>query len=142
MQGIESFFPISSDTIAISKAITRSYNQSCTTHLEPESSMLQTVSKADDSDHPALTSGQLGEQLNSKYMTKQDWVEAQSKDKTIGKIIHLFKTKKLYCTKINESDNNEMKQFIRQCNRLSMRNGILYHKTEIQEVNHTDRSTM
>ena len=35
-----------------------------------------------------------------------------------------------------------MEQFIRQCNRLFMRNGILYHKTEIQEVNHPDRSTM
>ena len=32
-----------------------------------------------------------------------------------------------------------MKQFIRQCNRLFMRNRILYHKSE---VNHPDRSTM
>ena len=75
-------------------------------------------------------------------MTKQDWVEAQSKDKTIGEIIHLFKTKELYCRKINETDNNERKQFITQCNRLFMRNGILYHKTEIQEVNCPDRSNM
>ena len=35
-----------------------------------------------------------------------------------------------------------MKQFIRQHNRLFMRNRILYHKNEIQEVNHTDRNTM
>ena len=75
-------------------------------------------------------------------MTKQDWVEAQSKDKTIREITHLFKTKKLYRRKINEIDNNEMKQFIRQCNRLFKRNGIFYHKTEIQEVNHPNRSTM
>ena len=68
-------------------------------------------------------------------MTKQDGVEVQSKDKTIGEIIHLFKTKELYCRKINETDKNEMKQFSRQYNRLFMRNGILYHKTEIQEVN-------
>ena len=47
----------------------------------------------DDSDHPALASGWSGDILNPKYMTKQDWVEAQSKDKTIGEIIHLFKTK-------------------------------------------------
>ena len=32
-----------------------------------------------------------------------------------------------------------MKQFIRQCNRLFMRNRILYHKSE---VNHPDRSIM
>ena len=74
-------------------------------------------------------------------MTKQYWVEVQSKDKTIGEIVHLFKTKKLYCRKFNETDNNEIKQFIRQQNRLFMRNEILYHKTEIQEVNHPDRST-
>ena len=142
VQAIESFLPISSDTIAISKAITRSSNQCCTTHPEPESSMLQTVSKADDSDHLALASGWSGDKLNPKCMTKQDWVEAQSKDKTIGEIIHLFKTRKLCCRKINEIDNNEMKQFIRQHNRLFMRSGILYCKNEIQEVNHPDRSTM
>ena len=104
--------------------------------------MLQTVSKADDSDHLALASGQSEEKLNPKCTTKEDWVEAQSKDKTIGEIIHLFKTKKLYCRKINEMDNNEMKQFIRQHKRLFMRNRILYCKTEVQKVNHPDRSTM
>ena len=72
-------------------------------------------------------------------MTKQDWVEAQSKDKTIGEIIHLFKSKKLHCCKMNEIDKNEMKQFIRQLNRLLMRNRILYCKSE---VNCPDRSTM
>ena len=75
-------------------------------------------------------------------MTKQDVVEAQSKDKTIGEMIHLFKTKELYCRKAKETDNNEMRQFIRQQNRLFMRNGILYHKNEIQEVKHPDRNTM
>ena len=45
VQTIESFLLIQSDTIAISKAITRSSNQSCMTHLEHESSMLKTVSK-------------------------------------------------------------------------------------------------
>ena len=55
---------------------------------------------------------------------------AQSKDKIIGEIIHLVKTKKLYCWKISEIDN-ERKQFIRQWNRLFMRNGILYHKSEV-----------
>ena len=75
------------------------------TDVEHELSVLKTVSKVDDFDHSALASGQSGENLNSKCMTKQDWVEAQSKDKTISEIIHLFKTKKLHCCKIIEIDN-------------------------------------
>ena len=86
---------IPSDTIAISKAITRLSDQSCMTHLEPESSVLQSVSKADDSGHLALTSRWSGDKLNPKCMMKQDWVEAQSKDKIIGEIIHLFKNKEV-----------------------------------------------
>ena len=139
VQMIESFLPISSDTIAISKAITRLSHQSHTTHPEHDSSMLKTVSKADDSDHLALASGWSGVKLNPNCMSKQDWVEAQSKDKTISEIIHLSKSKKLYYCKMNEIDKNEVKQCIRQCNRLFMRNRILYHKSE---VNHPDRSTI
>ena len=139
IQTIESFFPISSDTIAVSKAITTSSNQSHTTCLEHELSMFNTVSWIDNCDHLLLASGQSGDKLNPKCMTKQDWVEVQSKDKTISEIICLFKLKKLYCCKINEIDKNEMKQFIRQCNRVFMWNGILYHKSEI---NCPDRSTM
>ena len=114
MQVIESFLPIPSDTITISKAITRLSVQSHTTCLEPELSTIQTVPKVDDSDHLALASGQSGDQLNPKCMTQLDCMEAQAKDKTIGEIIHLFRTKELYCRKINETDNNEMTQFIRQ----------------------------
>ena len=61
VQAIESLFLIPSDTIAISKAITRLTNQSCTTHPEQELSMLKTVSKVDDSDHLALASRQSGD---------------------------------------------------------------------------------
>ena len=75
-------------------------------------------------------------------MTTLDWVEAQSKDKNIGKIIHLFKVKKSHCRKGKETDSQEMKQFIRQQNRLFMRNGILYCKNEIQEVDHPNKNTM
>ena len=142
VEAIESFLLIPSYTIAISKATTRLSNQSDMTCPEPESSVLRTVSKADNSECPALASGCSGDKLNLKCMPKQDWVDAQFKDKIISEIIHSFKTKRLYCRKMNKIDNNEMKQFIRQCNRLFMRNGILYHNTEIQEVNHTDRSTM
>ena len=109
------------------------------THPEHELSVLKTLSKADESDHLTLASRWSRNKMNPKCMTKQDWVEAQSKDKTIGEIINMFKSEKLYCCKINEIDKNEMKKFIRQCNRLFMRNRTLYHKSEI---NHLDRSTM
>ena len=101
IQVIESLLPFSSDSIAISKAITRSSNQSCTTHLEHESSEIETISKVENSDHLALAPGQSGDRLNPKCMPKQDWVKAQSKNKMIGEIIHLFKSKKLHCCKIN-----------------------------------------
>ena len=45
-------------------------------------------------------------------------------------------------SKGKETDSQEMKQFIRQQNRLLMRNGILCHINEIQEVNQPDRNTM
>ena len=138
VQAIESFLLIPSETIAISEAITRSSDQSCMICPEHESSVLKTISKVDDSDCQALASGQSEDKFCPKCMAKDDWAEAQSKDKTIGEIIDLSKTKKLYCCKINEIDN-EMKQFIRQCNRLFMRNGILYHKSE---ANHPDRCSM
>ena len=75
-------------------------------------------------------------------MTTLDWVEAQSKDKTIGKIICLFKAEELQCQRGKETDSQEMKQFIRKQNRLFMRKGILYHKNEIQDVDSPDRNTM
>ena len=75
-------------------------------------------------------------------MTTSDLEEAQSKDKNIGKIIHLFKAKELQCQKGKETDSQEMKQFIRQQNRLFMRNRILYHKNEIPEVDCSNRNAM
>ena len=82
VQTIDSLFPSISDTSAISKAITRLSRQSHLTHLEPESSVLGTVTKPDESSDLVRATGPLGDQLNLKCMTKQDWVEGQSKDKT------------------------------------------------------------
>ena len=75
-------------------------------------------------------------------MTQLYWVKAQSKDKSLNEVIKLFKTKELQCRKGKETDSQEMRQFIRQRNRLFMTNGILYCKNEIQEVNCPDRNTM
>ena len=69
----------------------------------------------------------------------QDWVDAQSKDNITCEVVLLCKYRKLCSHKINENDKNEMKQFIRQCNWLFMRKGVLYHKTK---MSHPDRSTM
>ena len=78
------------------------------------SSKLKDKSSVDDSDHP--TARLLENTLNPKCMPIQDWVDAQSKDKIIGEIVLLLKSKKLCFHKINENDTNETKQFIRQCN--------------------------
>ena len=138
-QTINPLLPSIPDTLIVSKAITQSSRQSHPTHLESESSILKTVSKLDHSSHLGVDTDS---PLNPKCMTTLDWVEAQSKDKSIGEIIWLFKAKELQYQKGMETDRQEMRQFIRQQNRLVMRNGILYHKNEIQEVDHPDRNTM
>ena len=52
--------------------------------------------------------------LNPKCMTKADWIEAQSQDKIIGKIIQMLKAKELQNQKGKGKDSKEMRQFIRQ----------------------------
>ena len=75
-------------------------------------------------------------------MTRADWIEAQSQDKIIGEIIWMLKAKELQNQKGKDTDSQEMRQFIRQQSKVFLRNGILYHKNEIQEVDHPDRNTM
>ena len=77
----------------VSKAITRSSGQSHLTCSEAES-FTETVSKPDD---PSHLGNDQDPSLNPRCMTTLDWVEAQSKDKTLGEIIHLFKSKELQC---------------------------------------------
>ena len=113
MQVVEPFLPIQSEPMTISKTITWLSDQR---HLEERSSEARKVVNADDSS--CLTARQLEDKLNPKCMSMQDWIEAQSKDKIIGEVVQLFKSKKLCHCKISKSDNNEIKQFTRQCNRL------------------------
>ena len=110
-QTINSFLPSIPDTPIVSKAITRSSGQSGPTYLESEPSVSKTVSKLDDSSHPGVDSDF---PLNPKCMTTLDWIETQSKDKTIGEIIRLFKAKELQYQKGKETDSQGMRQFIRQ----------------------------
>ena len=91
-QMIEPFLLIQSEPAAISKAITQSSNQSHMTCPEHEPPTTGKVVNADDSG--CLTTGKLENKLNPRVMTTQDLVEAQSKDKIISKIVHLFKPKK------------------------------------------------
>ena len=130
-QVIDSLLPSIPDTPIVSKAITWSSGQSHLTCVEAESLAWKTVSKPDNSSCPE---DYLDPSLNPRCMTTLDWVEAQSKGKRIGKIICMFKAKELQCQKGKETDSQEVEQFIRQQNRLFMRDGILYHENEIQEV--------
>ena len=102
-QTINSLLPSIPDTPIVNKAITQSSRQSHLTHPEAELSTSKTVSKPDNSTHSGVDNDPT---LNPKCM---DWAEAQSKDKTIGKIICLFKAKELQCRKGKETDSQEMK---------------------------------
>ena len=134
-QVVDALLPCISDTTIISKAITQSSRHSHPTCLEDESFALQT----DDYGH--LGNDQ-DPALKPRCVTALDWEEVQFKDKTISEVICLYKSKELQCQKGKETDSQEMKQFIRQWNRLLMRNGILYHKNEFQEVNQSNRNTI
>ena len=134
-QVFDALLPSISDTTVISKAITQLSRHNQLTRLKTESF----TSQVDDYSHLGNDQDLV---LNPRCMTTLNWVEAQFKDKTIGKVICLYKSKELKCQKGKETDSQEMKQFIRQWNRLLMRNGILYCKNEIQEVICPDRNTM
>ena len=137
MRVVEPFLPVQSEPMAISKAITQSSNQSHQMNPEDRLSAMRKVANVDDSG--CLTARQSEDKLNPKDMSIQDWLEAQSKDKMIGETVQLFRSRKLCHCKISKDDNNEIKQFIRQCTRLFLRKGVLYYKTE---TNHPDRNTM
>ena len=141
-QAVEPFLPIQSEPTAISKAITWSSNQSShDTCPEHGSSEVRKVVNTDDSSC-LTTDGQLENKLNPKCMTIQDWVEAQSKDKIISEIVHLFKSKKLCCC-MNQYEWQQWDKTIYQAmQQLFLRKGVLYHKTEMspsgQEYHATD----
>ena len=81
-QTIESILPsIPDDTLIVSKTIAQSSGQNHLTHLETESSKSGTLSHPGvDNDSPS----------NPKCMAPSDWVEAQSRDKNVREIFHLF----------------------------------------------------
>ena len=71
-----------------------------------------------------------------------DWIEARSKDNIVGDIIKMYKAKELQYWIGKETDNQEMRQFLKQRSKLFLRNGILYHKNDTQEIECPDRNTM
>ena len=99
---------ILSETSAASKAITQSSGQP---RLETESSTSETRPKLDDSSHLGVNEDP---SLNPRSMTTSDWVGAQTKDKIVGEVIHLFKAKTLQNQKGKETDSQDMKHFIRK----------------------------
>ena len=137
---IDSLLPsIPDDTPIVGKAITWSSGQSHLTCPETKSFVTETESKLNDSSCLVVDEDL---SLNPKCMTKADWIEAQSQDKIIDKIIWMLKAKELQNQKGKETDSQEMTQFIRQLSKLFLRNGILYCKNDIQEVDCPDRNTM
>ena len=111
-QTVDSLLPsIPDDTPIVSTAITWSSRQSHPTCLETKSFITETESKPDDSSHPVVDEDL---SLNPKYVTRADWIEAQSQDKIIGEIIQMLKAKELQNWKGKETDSQEMRQFIRQ----------------------------
>ena len=137
-QTIELLLPSIPDNAQIfCKAITQSPGQSNLTYPETESFVSETESKLGDSSCPRAMDNPV---LNLKCMTMSNWIEAQSKDKIIGDIIKMYKAKELQ--KGKETDNQEMRQFLKQRSKLFLRNRILYHKNDTQEIDHPDRNTM
>ena len=78
--------------------------------------------------------------VNPKCMTMLEWMNVQPEDKVLSDIIPRYKTKGLH--KGKDTDSPEMKQFLKQRSKLLLRNGILYHKNDIQETDHPNRNTM
>ena len=83
-QTIDSLLPSIPGPPIVSKAITQLSGWSHPTHPESEVSISKTVSKPDDSSCLGVDTDS---PLNPKCMTTLNWVEYQSKDKTIGKIM-------------------------------------------------------
>ena len=135
-QTSESLLPSIPDNAPIvCKTITQSSGQSCLTHPETELFVSETESKSGNSSHPDPS-------LNLKCMTMSDWIEAQSEDRIVGDIIKMYRAKELQYQKGKETENQEMRQFLKQRSNLFLRNGILYCKNDTQEIDHPDRNTM
>ena len=125
-QTIESLLPsVSDNSQIICKAITRSSEQSCLTHLETDSFASEIESKMGDFDHPDLS-------FNPQCMTPSDWMKTQAVDKIIGDIIKMYKAKELQ--KGKETDSQEMRQFLQQRIKLLLRNRVLYCKNDTQKI--------
>ena len=139
-QTIESLLPSIPDYAPIvCKAITWLSRQIHLTHLETESFASEMESKLGDF---SWLGDNKDPSFNLKCMTTSDWIQAQSKDKIVGDIIKMYKAKELQCHKGKETDNQEIRQFLKQRSKLFLRNGILYHKNDTQEIDHPDRNTM
>ena len=99
-QTIESLLPsIPDDALIVCKSITWSSRQSRLTHPETESFVSETESKLGNSSCLGVNEDP---SLNLRCMTMSDWIEAQSKNKFIGHIIKLYKSKGLQYWKVRK----------------------------------------
>ena len=81
-----------------------------------------------------------GPSWNLKCMTMLDWVKVQAEDQVISDLIQWYKAKELH--KGKDTDSPEMKQFLKQRDKLLLRNGILHHKNDTKETECPDMNTM
>ena len=63
-------------------------------------------------------------------ITKQEWTNQQSQDKTIVEIRDLLQSKKLIQWKGHTDDSVEMKTMLRHKQQFILRNGLLYRKVQ------------
>ena len=70
---------------------------------------------------------------NPNCMTPSDWLKVQAEDPVIHDLIQQYGTKELH--KNRDDDSLDMKQFLCQRGKLVMRNGILYHKMTLKNLN-------
>ena len=73
-------------------------------------------------------------------MTMLDRVKVQAEDQVISNLIQWYTAKELHKGKY--TDSLEMNQFLKQRDKLFLRNGILYHKNDTKETKCPDRNTM
>ena len=122
-QTIESLLPsVPVDASIVCKAITQSSGQSHLTYPETELFVSETESKSGNSSH-------LDPSLNPKCMTTSDWIEAQCKDKFVGDIIKMYRAKELQYQKCKETDNQEMRQFVKQRSKFLFQVHFLLYRT-------------
>ena len=77
--------------------------------------------------------------LNPKCVTMSDWIEAKSKEIFLAISLNCIKPKNCSIGKVRKQITQK---FLKQSSKLFLRNGILYHKDDTQEIDCPDWNSM